>query len=330
MKTTKLLTTAALIMGCAGSMQTAFAENTQDTVGNPFEGNISVMRIFAKETPVKTVRDWMSKGAGAKWEKMIQPTVLENGSAPLLKNFFATAVVFTGTQNEYSGIAAFYNVWQDSILLFQMDNSERFSAPENFIFLPGSVFRGEKFDAEKPTQSIFPTSEAFDLAIIQTYQATKKVFDSKFSGKDATAEFAKYLKNDSDGMFADVTLNAYLNAKLLASLKDPGNSAALKEADRFGDLLQSGSADELGKVFSGGNAKSMLEKFTAFPAETRESIVITAFLNGKDQSVYAYSSTLWPELAILVSVPKENGKPSFLMLFLNDKFAQQIMNIKSK
>ena len=68
MKTTKLLTTAALIMGCVGSMQMAFAENTQNTVENPFEGNISIMRIFAKETPVKTVRDWMSKGAGAKCE----------------------------------------------------------------------------------------------------------------------------------------------------------------------------------------------------------------------------------------------------------------------
>lgn len=330
MKTTKLLTTAALIMGCAGSMQTAFAGNAQNSEGNPFEANISVMRIFAKETPVKTVKDWMSKAAGAKWEKMIRPTVLENGSAPLLKNFFATAVVFTGSQNEDSGIAAFYNVWQDSILLFQMDNSERFSAPENFIFLPGAVFRGEKFNAEKTAQSIFPTTKAFDLAIIQTYQATKKVFDSKFSGKKAMAEFAKYLKNDSDGMFADVTVNAYLNAKLLAVLKDPGNTAALQEADRFGDLLQSGSLGELEKVFSGKNVKSMLEKFTAFPAETRKDIVITAFLKGKNQSVYAYSSTLWPELAILVSVPKENGKPSFLMLFLNDTFAQQIMKIKSK
>ena len=211
-----------------------------------------------------------------------------------------------------------------------MDNSERFSAPENFIFLPGSVFRGEKFNAEKPAQSIFPANEAFDLAIIRTYQATKKVFDSKFSGKKAMAEFAGYLKNDSDGMFADVTVNAYLNAKLLAALKDPGNTAALKEADRFGDLLQSGNIGELEKVFSGKNVKSMLEKFTAFPAETRKDIVITAFLKGKNQSVYAYSSTLWPELAILVSVPKENGKPSFLMLFLNDTFAQQIMKIKSK
>ena len=272
----------------------------------------------------------MSKGAGAKWEKMIQPTVRKDGSAPLLKNFFATAVVFTGARNEDSGIAAFYNVWQDSILLFQMDNSERFSAPENFIFLPGSVFRGEKFNAEKPAQSIFPANEAFDLAIIRTYQATKKVFDSKFSGKKAMAEFAGYLKNDSDGMFADVTVNAYLNAKLLAALKDPGNTAALKEADRFGDLLQSGNIGELEKVFSGKNVKSMLEKFTAFPAATRESIVITAFLKGKNQSIYAYSSALWPELAILISVPKENGKPTFLMLFLNDKFAQQIMNIKSK
>ncbi len=330
MKTTKLLTTAALIMGCVGSMQMAFAENTQNTVENPFEGNISIMRIFAKETPVKTVRDWMSKGAGAKWEKMIQPTVLENGSAPLLKNFFATAVVFMGSQNEDSGIAAFYNVWQDSILLFQMDNSERFSAPENFIFLPGAVFRGEKFNAEKPAQSICPTTEAFDLAIIQTYQATKKVFDSKFSGKEAMAEFAGYLKNDSDGMFADVTVNAYLNAKLLAELKDPGNTAALKEADRFGDLLQSGSTGELEKVFSGGSAKSMIEKFTAFPTETRENIVITAYLKGKDQTIYAYASSIWPELAVLISVPKENGKPSFLMLLLNDKFAQQIMNIKSR
>ncbi len=330
MKTTKLLTTAALIMGCAGSMQMAFAGNAQNTAENPFEGNISVMRIFAKDTPVKTVKDWMSKGAGAKWEKMIQPTVRKDGSAPLLKNFFATAVVFTGARNEDSGIAAFYNVWQDSILLFQMDNSERFSAPENFIFLPGSVFRGEKFNAEKPAQSIFPANEAFDLAIIRTYQATKKVFDSKFSGKKAMPEFAGYLKNDSDGMFADVTVNAYLNAKLLAALKDPGNTAALKEADRFGDLLQSGNIGELEKVFSGKNVKSMLEKFTAFPAATRESIVITAFLKGKNQSIYAYSSALWPELAILISVPKENGKPTFLMLFLNDKFAQQIMNIKSK
>ena len=330
MKTTKLLTTAALIMGCAGSMQMAFAGNAQNTAENPFEANLSIMRIFAKDTPVKTVKDWMSKGAGAKWEKMIQPTVRKDGSAPLLKNFFATAVVFTGARNEDSGIAAFYNVWQDSILLFQMDNSERFSAPENFIFLPGSVFRGEKFNAEKPAQSIFPANEAFDLAIIRTYQATKKVFDSKFSGKKAMAEFAGYLKNDSDGMFADVTVNAYLNAKLLAALKDPGNTAALKEADRFGDLLQSGNIGELEKVFSGKNVKSMLEKFTAFPAATRESIVITAFLKGKNQSIYAYSSALWPELAILISVPKENGKPTFLMLFLNDKFAQQIMNIKSK
>ena len=330
MKTTKLLTTAALIMWCAGSMQMAFAGNAQNTAENPFEANLSIMRIFAKDTPVKTVKDWMSKGAGAKWEKMIQPTVRKDGSAPLLKNFFATAVVFTGARNEDSGIAAFYNVWQDSILLFQMDNSERFSAPENFIFLPGSVFRGEKFNAEKPAQSIFPANEAFDLAIIRTYQATKKVFDSKFSGKKAMAEFAGYLKNDSDGMFADVTVNAYLNAKLLAALKDPGNTAALKEADRFGDLLQSGNIGELEKVFSGKNVKSMLEKFTAFPAATRESIVITAFLKGKNQSIYAYSSALWPELAILISVPKENGKPTFLMLFLNDKFAQQIMNIKSK
>ena len=150
------LLTAVLVMSVFTAQGApAAAKKTASRNMTPVE-RVAAARLAVAALPGKALQDWMTVGAFNRWKDAFEPLMKSDDSAPFIEDFFAHALLLKGPQTAQSGIYAFYNPLQDNLFLFQTDNVERVPRIEDFVFMTGGRFRGEKLKKGENPQAIAP------------------------------------------------------------------------------------------------------------------------------------------------------------------------------
>ena len=316
-----MLCAAVLSVSLFAEEKTA-QENTPKSEMNRTR-KIETVRLIAASKPGDALKDWMTPGVLKKWNETYAALTQSDGSSAILGDFFSHALIFEGPQTDLSGIYAFYNPLQDTVLLIQTDNANRIPRIEDFAFLTGSDFRGEKLKEKEYPQAIAPTGEKLDAVLLKNTASVAKIFRRDFPGKAKTFSLLKY-RNQKDSL-DKIAFNAGLRFALLKKFTLPEAQAAAETAGEIALHLWNSGLPELKKYFRfPADDASFLERYSALPRNIRTSMFPVLYFQNRQETVFGFSSRLLPELIVLVKVPADGrNKPLFAAIPLNESFAAE-------
>ena len=279
------------------------------------------VRVIAAAMPGKALKDWMTKGAYNRWQMVYGGMVAPDESSPMVADFFSHALLLIGRGDAQSGVYAFYNPLQDNILLIQTDNQDPVPRIEDFVFMTGTDFRGEKLGEKEYPRAIAPVGGDLDAVLVKNVAEVAKVFHTAFPAGDKGAPSLAAFRKFADS--ADkVAANAALRLALLERFtRDGAQPDALKAVD-LTELLWKGEASALKAafVFPAADATGA-ELYASLPARVKASMAPALYFRDKSGTVlFGFASHLMPEMLVLVKVPAD-GKPGFVFLPLAERFA---------
>ena len=322
MKQTKQLILGALMLSC---LLGSAAESSQVKPEMTGQDKISTIRLVAAAMPGKALKDWMTQGAWNRWQAVFGGLIEPDEASPILSDFFTHAILLTGPQSAQTGtgIYAFYNPLQDTILLFQTDNQEQIPRLENFAFLTGSDFRGETLKEKEYPQAIAPVNGDLDAVLLKNIAAVSRIFHTEFPDGAASFSLTKYraFSDDADKVSSNAALRLALLERLTRDEADPD----LLQAAEIALILWKGDAEKIGNSFTFAEDDAVSAgAFSALPERVRKSVVPVLYFKekGKKEALFGFASHLMPEVLILVRTSAEpGGKPLFIFLPLTEKFA---------
>ena len=319
MKTTKFLMTVLAALSVAASVQAAAPAPVQTN-----STKLAALRVLAAATPGKALQNWMTTGAWKRWNDIFGGMILQNGKAPLLSDFFANAIQMTGPQSETSGITAFYNPYQDTILLIQTDNSDRVPRIEDFVFLSGPLFRGEKLPKDQYSEVLAPQKSKLDFLLVRNITAVRAVFEKNFPKNAKTFSLAKYRAIKPEIIVKGVADQATLHLLRLLSLFSANARNDLLQVGKYSAVLWEGKLQNIKDMFAfPGNDASGAELYVKLDPEIRSSLLPCVYFRNKKGMLLGLASRLHPDFVILISVPENAGsKPLFVFL----PFKQEIIH----
>ena len=284
---------------------------------------LEMVRLIAAAMPGNALNDWMTQGALKKWNEMYAGLTQSDGSSVILADFFSHALILEGPQTDLSGIYAFYNPLQDNVLLIQTDNADRIPRIEDFAFLTGSDFRGEKLKENEYPQAIAPTKEMLDAILLKNTAAVAGTFHKKFPPAMKTFTLREY-QTQKDSL-DKIAFNAGLRLALLKKFTLPEADAAAETAGEIALHLWNSGLPELKNYFRyPAEDASFLEKYSALSPEVRTSMFPVLYFQNKQETIFGFSSRLLPELIVLVKVTADGkDKPLFVALPLNEAFVTE-------
>lgn len=319
MKTTKILM-ALLAVLCVAASSGAAAPAPEQNNSN----KLAALRVLAAATPGKALQNWMTTGAWKRWNDIFGGMIHKNGKAPLLSDFFSNAIQMTGPQSETSGITAFYNPYQDTILLIQTDNADRIPRIEDFVFLSGPLFRGEKLLENQYSEVLAPQKDKLDFLLVRNITAVRAIFEKNFPKNAKTFSLAKYRAIKPAIIVKGVMDHATLHLLRLLSLFNAKAKNDLQQVGKYSAVLWEGKLQSIKDMFAfPGNDASGAELYVKLNPEIRSSLLPCLYFRNKKGMLVGLASRLYPDFVILISVPENSGtKP--LLVFL--PFKQEIIN----
>lgn len=325
MKMRKLLVPVlcAAVLGVSLSAEEKTAPEGMPTSEMNRIRKIEMVRLVAAAMPGDALKDWMTPGALKKWNEMYAGLMQPDGSSAVLGDFFSHALVFEGPQTDLSGIYALYNPLQDTVLLIQTDNADRIPRIEDFAFMTGSDFRGEKLEEAEYPQAIAPTKEMLDTVLLTNTAAVARIFRRDFPAGAKVFSLSKY-RNQKDSP-DKIAFNAGLRLALLKKFTLPEAEAAVEKAGEIALHLWNSGLSELKKYFRfPADDASLLERYAALPQNVRASMFPVLYFQNKQEMIFGFSSRLLPELIVLVKVAADgNSKPLFAAIPLNEAFVAE-------
>ncbi len=289
---------------------------------------ISVISLVAVATPGNVFMDWMTPGVLQKWNESYGFLIAEDGSSAVMSDFFSNAVMLTGTQNDLNGVFAFFNPFQDTVLLIQTDNADRLPRIEDFVFMTGSDFRGETLGENECPQALMPTTEKLDEVLLKNVAAVTELFNKEFPASAKEFSLAKYRKLDQQQLADHVVFNTGLRLALLEKFT---KAEARQDAETAGEIamaLWEGDAEAMAGFFATPANDTVFLKFYAdLPVEVKDSMFPVLYLKSKTETLFGFASNLFPGLVVLVRTGADGGGKPFLMLLpLTEKFAADLRN----
>lgn len=278
---------------------------------------IATTRLIAATQPGKVLKDWMSAGAFARWQSVYGALIRTDDKSAMMTDFFSQAMLFTGAQNDQSGIWMLYNPLQDNVMLIQTDNTEKIPRIEDFVFMTGADLRGEKLAKGEYPQAIAPTKGDLDAVLLKNVAATAAVFHKAFpktAGTFTLSSYRKFVNADP------VSSNIALRFALLKRFTDPEAKADAEKAGEIALLLWKGDAAALNAYFDSPADSDAAARYAALPARVKNSMLPAVYYRTKTGSMLGFASAFKPDLLILVQL-KASGKPFFVFLPMSEKFA---------
>ena len=279
---------------------------------------VAAARLAVAALPGKALQDWMTVGAFNRWKDAFEPLMKSDGSAPFIEDFFAHALLLKGPQSAQSGIYAFYNPFQDNLFLFQTDNVERVPRIEDFVFMTGGRFRGEKLKKGENPQAIAPVKGNLDQVLMRNTAAVTAKFRKCFPETAKNFSLAAFAKDNEP---EQVCSNAALRFALLRRfIKAEARADALK-AGEIALLLWTGEEKALTGYFAFPAGDAYPAKiFSSLPDRVKQGMLpVLYFHNLKQGTLLGFASQVLPEMLVLIQIPPQ-GKPFFVCLFLSEKF----------
>ncbi|MBQ9502030.1 MAG: hypothetical protein IJU70_07740 [Lentisphaeria bacterium] len=311
---------AAVLLPLAGGLQAA-EKAPAAKKGMTLSEKISKTRIVAAANPVPVLKDWMTAGARRKWSETFGLLASAPGGVSMLSDFFSSAVIMGGPRNDASGILAFYNPLQDTVMLVQTDNSENFPRIENFSFMTGTRFRGETLKKGAYPAAIVPTGDGVDAVLMRNTAAVFRKFQAEFPATAKEPSLGKYGVLPAEAL-TEVTANASLRMALLKKFVAPAAAKDLELAAEIMLKLWNGKTPELKDFFvlpeDGG---VQLERIAALPRDIRTTLLPVLYLKNKKETLFGFSSRILPEIIVLIRVENSgSGRPFMAMVNVDGKF----------
>ena len=281
---------------------------------------LEMVRLIAATMPGDALKDWMTQGALKKWNETYAGLTQSDGSSAILTDFFSHALVLAGPQTDLSGIYAFYNPLQDTVLLVQTDNADRIPRIEDFAFLTGSDFRGETLKEKEYPQALAPMKEKLDAVLLKNTATVAKIFRRNFPLTAKVFSLRKY--RDQKDSLDKIAFNAAFRFALLKKFTLPEAETAAETAAEIVLHLWNSGLPELKKYFRfPAENISLVERYSALPGNVRASMFPVLYFQNKQETIFGFSSRLLPELIVLVKVAADGkSKPLFVALPLNEAF----------
>lgn len=320
MKTTKFLTIVLAALSITASIQAA----DPAPAGSANPNRLAALRVLAAATPGKALQNWMTAGAWKRWNNIFGGLIHKNGKSPLLSDFFSNAIQMTGSQSETSGITGFYNPYQDTVLLIQTDNSDRIPRIEDFVFLSGPLFRGEKLQKNQYSEVLAPTKAKLDFLLVRNITAVRAVFEKEFPKNAKTFSLAKYRTIKPEIIVKGIMDHATLHLLRLLTLFDADAKNDLLQVGKYSAILWEGKLQSIKDMFAfPGDDVSGAELYVKLDPEIRSSLLPCLYFRNKKGMLLGLASRLYPDFVILISVPENSGtKPLFVFL----PFKPEIIN----
>ena len=317
MKTTKFLMSMLAVLCVAASSKAAPAPEQNNS------SKLAALRVLTAATPGKALQNWMTTGAWKRWNDIFGGLILKSGKAPLLSDFFSNAIQLTGPQSETCGITAFYNPYQDTILLIQTDNADRIPRIEDFAFLSGPLFRGEKLRENQYSEVLAPQKDKLDFLLVRNITAVRAIFEKEFPKNAKTFSLAKYRAIKPAIIVKGVMDHATLHLLRLLSLFNTEAKNDLLQVGKYSAVLWEGKLQGIKDTFAfPGNDVSGAELYVKLNPEIRSSLLPCLYFRNKKGMLLGLASRLHPDFVILISVPANSGtKPLFVFL----PFKQEII-----
>lgn len=321
MKTTKILMTMLAAVSVAASIRAADPEPKQNRAAR-----LTALRVVTASTPGNALQNWMTAGTWKRWNDIFGGMIHKNGKAPLLSDFFANAIQMTGPQSDISGVTAFYNPYQDTLLLIQTDNADRLPRIEDFVFLSGSLFRGEKLADKEYSEVLAPRKAQLDALLVGNITAVRAIFEREFPKNSKNISLGKYRGIKPAVQVKTFTDNATLHLLRLLTLFDAGAKADLLTVGGWSAVLWEGDLQKIKDTFSfPGDDPISAELFLKLAPEVRSSLLPCVYFRNKSGMLVGLASRIYTDFVILISIPEKAGsKPLFVFIPFQQEFIKDI------
>lgn len=323
MRTTHFLMSVVTAAGLAAGVCAAENPAGKQSVRQTGPTRLSALRLVTAATPGSALQNWMTAGAWKRWNDIFGGMIFKNGKAPLLSDFFSNAIQLTGPQSDISGISAFYNPYQDTLMLIQTDNADRVPRIENFVFLSGPLFRGEKLGDKEYSEVLAPRKAPLDALLAANITAVRSVFEREFPKDSKNISLGKYRSVKPEVQVKSFTDNASLHLLRLLSLFDTAAKPDLLKTGGYSAVLWEGDLQKIKETFAfPGDDPSSAEAFVKLDREVRSSLLPCAYFRNKQGMLLGLASRIYPDFVILISVPEKAGSNP---LFAFIPFQQEIL-----
>lgn len=267
-------------------------------------GQALIVRSAAVGSPREAFAKWLKPEAAKAFEELTIAT-FEGRRSYELSDFFNTSLILVGSQQEQSGITAFYSPWQDAILLVRTEGSGVARRGAEFLFLTGETFRGEAF--ADSLEVVTPKKAPLSVNLWRVYSKTVERFNALFP-EGGTPDLSGFRKAvDQRAEFGNIRLRSAARTLLAKKLMTPSYREGLANCLLALRTLQRGDKALLGKVFGAQDTVGIVELVEKFPPEIRKNIEPVYSLVAEDKALFGYINPGAPRFAFLVSVDR-NGK----------------------
>ena len=209
-------------------------------------------------------------------------------------------------------------------MLIQTDNADRIPRIEDFVFLSGPLFRGEKLPENQYSEVLAPQKAKLDFLLVRNITAVRAIFEKNFPKNAKTFSLAKYRAIKPETIVKGVMDHATLHLLRLLTLFDADAKKDLLEVGKYSAILWEGKLQSIKDMFAfPGNDASGAELYVRLTPEIRSSLLPCLYFRNKKGMLVGLASRLYPDFVILISVPENSGKkPLFVFL----PFKQEIIN----
>lgn len=289
------------------------------------DSRLHSLRLLAAGMPGRALRNWMTTGAWNRWNALYAGLINEKDESPILADFFGTAILLEGPRTDSTGIAAFYNPYQDVIFLIQTDLSDRIPRIEDFAMLSGTLFREEKPEKDRLPEALAPIRRKMDEVLIRNISEVRRIFAREFPAGSRNPSLSKYRSMKPDQTVKSVIDNATVRLLKLLSLFNADAKGDLLKAGEYCAVLWEGSFPAIREKFDfPGNDPSSAELLSKMTPQLRSGLMPCLYFRNKGGMLLGLASGVHPEFVILISV-RQDRKPLFVFLPFHENFLKDLV-----
>jgi hypothetical protein len=243
---------------------------------------MNVFRLSAGFNATRAVDVWANDNFKSKWGREVMPLFPLDQDQQQLHDFFSSAVVLLGrTGDDGRGVAAFYNPWQDGLLLLAVGPGTEHPVLEDFCFIAGETWRQETVKTGEDILALYQLKEPLTITLARKYAATVDKFNRLYPLNDPfifLPDEAKAGVGRTSVELAPIRGRMLYRAKMFRALFEKDNLNVVRAAKELRTLLPAGDEGKLLAYLSPKQNGEMLHTICQMPPLLRHNLAPNYFV----------------------------------------------------
>lgn len=264
----------------------------------------NVFRLEAYKNVRDAVNRWGTVNFVARWNQDISLVFEAPGRQPMLREFFATAIIFVGSIQDDDAVVGLYNPWHDGVLLMHLMAKEDSFVIADFRFIPGETWRNEKAATADDLLRLYALKEPLVLALARNYAATAETFAALYLPEGTQGFLPKPLADRldiPDDELKPILARMLYRTRMFTALVAPPNRPALAALKTLAARVRDGDEAALLAALAPSQNLDMVTSICQLPADARAEFGPAYFGEG-DGAIIALTSPLHPRWVIAAQV----------------------------